>query len=851
MEDTMKKITLNHDWMYTQGTVSMMEMFTGGGSKIKAIDLPHDAMICRERTQDTANVHQTGFYPGGEYTYMKKWLVPKEWEGQTVCLEFEGVADTCRIYINGDFVTEHYNPYTGIFVDASTYLKYGEENEIKVEVRSVEQSSRWYSGAGIYRPVHAWVGGVVHIPARGLHIDTQELCGDTASVELRIPIKNCGQISCRAKVCAELLDADGNTAAKDSEIVTLSGQNTQLHRQRLTVSAPHLWSDEDPYLYTYKVQIVSGEDVLDSTEGTIGIRRLCLNAAQGLTINGKETKLRGTCIHHDNGLIGSATFADAEYRRCRQLKEAGFNAIRSAHHPMSKAMLDACDRLGMLVMDELSDMWTRTKNPHDYANYFPYFWEQDIEDMVEKDYNHPSVILYSTGNEIPEAGTARGAEWNRRLNTKIKKLDTTRFTTNGINGLIASTERMGEIICEATGLTPEQLEAMMQPGAGTDGEAGQAGADNQSAQADNGSGQAGADAINDMASFMVGETADAVATSKILEEILTEFAGVTDIAGYNYLTALHEEEHKRHPNRIVLGTETFPADIVNLWDIVKRNHHVIGDFTWTGYDYLGEAGCGIFHYDGAENFSTHWPDRLAGIGDIDILGDRKPISYLREAVFGIGTAPSIGVQRMDCMGLHVNKTPWMWKDNIASWTWPGYEGRGASIDVHANADEVELFLNGQSMGRQSVRDTYLATYEVPYEPGTLEAVSFVNGVEAGRCALETADQAAQLVVESSTSQLPADGDSLAFVTVRLADQAGRMNRRQKEAITINVEGPIVLQGYGSANPSCLGSYQDTTWDTFDGAVMAVIRAGKEAGTGRITFSSGEMETVEIEIEVLG
>ena len=188
---------------------------------------------------------------------------------------------------------------------------------------------------------------------------------------------------------------------------------------------------------------------------------------------------------------------------------------------------------------------------------------------------------------------------------------------------------------------------------------------------------------------------------------------VNDIAGYNYLTALHEEEQRRHPDRLVLGTETFPADIVHLWDVVMRNPHVLGDFTWTGYDYLGEAGCGIFHYDGGVNFSAHWPDRLAGIGDIDILGDRKPISYLRQAVFGIGTAPAIGVVRMDKNGRTPGKTPWMWKDNIASWTWHGYEGETASVDVYANADEVELILNGESLGRKDVSGTYMATYEVP------------------------------------------------------------------------------------------------------------------------------------------
>lgn len=825
----MKKVELNQDWLFAEGTINMMELFTGSCEKIKKIDLPHDAMIYRERTPLTKNAHQTGFYPGGEYTYIKQWDVPEDWEEQTVILEFEGVADTCRIYVNGDLVTEHENPYTGIFADVTTYLQYGQKNELKVEVRSVEQSSRWYSGAGLYRPVSVWVGKAVHIPVHGLYVTTLEADKDAATVEVEIPIRNRGLQTCTVRVETELLDQDEMIVAKDCVPVTVFGESSQKHYQHLLIENPRLWSDENPTLYTCKIKIFEKENLLDSMSVSVGIRTLRLNAKHGLQINGKEVKLRGTCIHHDNGIIGAATFADAEYRRCLQMKEAGFNALRSAHHPMSKSMLDACDRLGMLVMDELSDMWTRTKNPHDYANYFPTHWKQDVWDMIEKDYNHPSVIMYSTGNEIPEAGSPRGTQWNREIHGEMKRLDPTRYTTNGINGLMAGAEKMGEIICQASGMTPEQLAAMQQPEEKE---------------------QAGADAVNGMAEVMVGPLADAIATSPVLEELIGEFAAVTDIAGYNYLTALHEEEHRRHPDRVVLGTETFPSDIVNLWDIVKRNPHVLGDFTWTGYDYLGEAGCGIFHYDGGENFSAHWPDRLAGIGDIDILGDRKPISYLRQAVFGIGHAPAIGVLRMDKAEKEVGKTPWMWKDNIASWTWPGYEGETASVDVYANAEEVELLLNGKSFGRKQIQDLFVVTYEVSYQPGILEAISYAEGEEAGRSILRTACDVQKLEIETDRTTLPADGESLSFVKVRLTDVKGRFNRRQSQAVTVKVEGSAVLQGMGSADPSCEGSYQEGTWNTYDGTVMAVIRALRNPGQAIVRISAENCGEEVITLDII-
>lgn len=811
----MRKTSLNHEWLFAKGTITMMELFTGSGEKIKKVDLPHDAMIHQERSRNTKNAHQTGFYPGGEYTYIKQWNVPEDLKNHTVVLEFEGVADTCRIYLNGELLAVNYNPYTDICIDVSGYLKFGENNEIKVEVCSVEQSSRWYSGAGLYRPVNVWSGELIHIPVHGTRITTVEADNETAVVEIVAPICNKDRTARNLQIRVVLVDPNEKETASDCVPITVSAESSQQHCCRLTVDNPSLWSDETPDLYNCKIEILENGEIVDDLSIPVGIRTLRLNAKQGLLINGKSTKLRGSCIHHDNGLIGAATFFDAEYRRCKQLKDAGFNALRSSHHPMSKAMLEACDRLGMLVMDELSDMWTRTKNEHDYANYFSFYWKNDVKKMIEKDYNHPSVIIYSTGNEIPEAGTSYGAEWNRKINTEIKRLDSTRYTTSGINGLMAGAERLGEIICQASGMSAEQLAAMQKP--------------NKE--------HAGADEVNGMADVMEGPLADAIATSPILEDMIGEFAAVNDITGYNYLTALHEEDHQRHPNRVVLGTETFPADIVHLWDVVMRNSHVLGDFTWTGYDYLGEAGCGIFHYDGGENFSAHWPDRLAGIGDIDILGDRKPISYLRQAVFGIGNSPAIGVLRMDKKGKTAGKTPWMWKDNIASWTWNGYEGETANVDVYANADEVELFLNGDSFGKQEISRTYIATYEVPYYPGTLEAVSYKNGKPVGCYRLMTAGEAVRLQIETDCVQLPADGQSLAFLKIRLTDDHGIFNPQASTEITVKIEGGACLQGFGNANPSCEGSYQNHTWNTYDGTVMAVIRSAKEPGQTKITISA--------------
>ncbi len=826
--------SLNDNWSVTKGSATIMDLFQGAESTGRPVTLPHDAMILEERREDTANGNQTGFYPGGFYTYVKNMHVPEAWQGNRVALEFEGVAGISRVYVNGEYAGGSSNGYRGFLVPAERFLQFGRENEIKVEVNQPEQSSRWYSGSGIYRDVHVWVGGPLRIEAEGLRISTPEVAEDVSAVLVETKLVNQGLTRQKVWIRTELLDERGCVAGYDEVPVTAYGQDSFGVRQRICVEKPLLWDAEHPHLYTCRVQVVAGEKVLDEARADFGIRCLSLSPWAGLRVNGREVKLRGTCIHHDNGIIGAVTLKAAEERRCLQLKEAGFNCIRSAHHPMSRAMLEACDRIGMYVMDELWDMWTRTKNPNDYANAFPLEWEEDVRRMVAKDYNHPSVILYSLGNEIPEAGTPGGAMWNRRINGKLKELDATRYTTNAVNGLLAGSARMGEILAGAMGLSPEEL-AQRMVGA-------MAAGDSQEA------GQAGADALNSMAGMLMGPLADAVATSPILGEMMEEFVSATDIAGYNYLTALHEEEGRRHPNRVVLGTETFPADIVRLWEVVKNNPHVIGDMTWTGYDYLGEAGCGIFHYDGGQNFTSHWPDLLAGIGDIDITGCRKPISYLREIVYGLRKKPYAAVLRMDRDSRHAGKTPWMWKDNVAGWTWPGQEGKTASVDVYGIGEEAELFLNGRSLGRKAL-EGYVAVFEVPYEPGRLTAVNYEGGEKLGEFTLETAGSVCALVVEADKEELAADGADLCYIKIQLTDAMGRHNHLEEKQVTIAVEGAGTLQGFGSADPQARVSYQALCQTTYDGVLLAAVRAGDTPGQITVRFTApgcGE-ETVLIQV----
>ena len=795
--------SFNDNWQFFKDPAAARAAAMGGPQP-PCITLPHDAMIHEPRTPDTPSGAQTGFYPGGQYIYQKRFFAPADWKGCTVALEFEGVYQTAQVYLNGTLAASSVNGYTNFYADLSTDLLYGAENRIKVLAdNSAVPNSRWYSGSGLYRGVRLWVGGPIHLPAEGVQVTTLSADGDYALVEIAAAVKSSAVTPRTVQVCVSLGGETGRAP------VTVFPGQFETVRQTLAIPAPKLWDCDHPNLYDCTVTVEDGGQVLDRAALRVGLRTLTLDARRGLRLNGKAVKLRGACIHHDNGILGAATWPDAERRRCRQLKEAGFNALRSAHHPMSREMLEACDELGMLVMDEVSDVWTVHKNPHDAASHFAQSWPEILDRMAAKDYNHPCVVLYSIGNEITEVASPRGCQLGRAMTEHLHRLDPTRYTTNGINGLMAASFG-GQIV-------PMMKELLSAPGkTGADG--------------------AGSNAFNGMMGLMAGETGDRFAAHPTLTALLDEPSHTVDVIGLNYLTGRHLLEQELHPNKTVVGTETFPADIARLWGLVKRHPHLLGDFTWAGYDYLGEAGCGIFHYDGAANFSSVYPERTASIGDLDLLGGRRPISYLREIVFGLRKAPYIAVERVDRYGQTPSRTPWMLKDNLASWTWPGFEGQPANVDVYSDADEVELLVNGRSAGRQPAGEEhgFTASFSIPYEPGELTAISYTDGQETGRHTLHTAGASAALTPEVER------GGELTFVTLRLTDREGLPNLSDTRTVTVEVQDGTLL-GFGSANPCSEDPYDGTVCPTYQGTVMAVFR-----GSGHARFTAEGLPPLELD-----
>lgn len=823
----------NSNWTFMKDTGNMATAAFLGTVREEKVHLPHDAMIYEERTPDTPNGAQTGFYPGGRYIYQKRFSVPREWSGRDMYLEFEGVYQKAEVYLNGAFMKRNLYGYSNFYVKMNDWINYGGENQLKVIADNASMpNSRWYTGSGIYRNVKLITGQYIHMELDGLKIRTVTADQESALIEIESVFRS--RSSAREKVDIVVkIFKDGEHICEEKQQLILCPGMEEATISRFCIEQPQLWSCDTPEMYQCEVCVMKEGIVIDRTEDYFGIRTLTIDEKHGVRINGKPVNLRGACIHHDNGILGAATFEKAEERRCRQIREAGFNSIRSSHHPLSKAMLDACDRYGILVMDELSDMWTIHKNPADFASDFSECWEDVIEKMVAKDYNHPSVIIYSVGNEIQEAGSEHGAIWNRRLCNKLRQLDPSRYTTNGLNGLMAAGYRMRQIMQDVS----------LDLSSGKDREKKEEGERKKDG--------AGSNAMNSFMSFMSGEKGDSFAVHPLLTEALEGCSSSCDVIGLNYLTARHELEKKLHPHKTVVGTETFPADIVRLWDIVERNPHVLGDFTWSGYDYLGEAGCGIFHYDETENFSSVYPERAAYIGDIDLIGYRRPLSYLREIVYGLRKKPYIAVERLDRSGKVPSKTPWMYKDVIASWTWTGYEGVPARVEIYSDADEVELFLNGVSFGRKNAGRNvrFTAIYDVPYMEGCLEAVNYRDGQISERHTLRTAGDPVQIIAEIDRTELSASGEDLAFLTIRVADAEGRENLYKEKYVHVSVEGKGRLEALGSANPSSTDRYDASECNTFDGYVLAVVRAGTTEGTIKITVEAEGCSSKVIEISV--
>lgn len=767
---------------------------TGWTCNGKPVTLPHDAMIHEQRTADAVGGSAHGFFPGGVYTYEKTFPAPAEWEGKHVLFRFEGVYKNSTVSINGKTAGGRPYGYIPFEVCADGLLNYGGENTITVTADNSQlPNSRWYTGSGIYRPVSVIVGGPDRIEWQGVRITT--LSWQPARIRVDTKIAGSGEIKVEIMDTADAVIASGTGASVE-----------------LDIPDAKLWSDETPDLYTAHVTLSKDGMVVDEVTETFGIRFIEWSP-KGLFVNGKETLLRGGCFHHDNGILGAATYEESEDRRMRIMKENGFNALRSSHNPTSDALVRACDKYGMYLIDETFDMWYMRKSKFDYGKDFEEWWQADTTAMVERDYNHPSVIMYSVGNEVSEPAQARGVEQTRAFVALIHGLDATRPVTCGFNLMILTSAAKGKGVYKDPDKDAEKKDA---------GKAAEQKETNGSLM------------FNIIASF-TGTSMNKAGNSDKADKVTSPALRELDICGYNYGSGRYPLEGSKHPERIVFGSETFPQDIYKNWEMVKKYPYLIGDFMWTAWDYLGETGLGAWSYTGGMPFGRPYPWLLGGAGVIDILGIPDASCRYAQMVWGLLDKPVIGVRPCNHPRVRVSKSVWRGTNAIESWAWQGCNGNKAEVEVYSTADSVELYINGLSIGKKKLME-HKAMFKTRYNAGTITAVALdAAGHEINRSELHSASGTPQLTAVPETDTIKAGG--IAYIPVTIQGANGVVESNADRKLTATVTGGTLL-GFGSANPCTKERYDAGNFTTYQGRALAVVR-GDEPGEIKLTVSDGK------------
>lgn len=778
----------------------------GEESAGRQVTLPHDAMLYEGRNRKAATGGACGYFPGGCYVYTKHFSAPEEWKNCSVILELEAVYQNSSVYLNGVLLAERAYGYSDFFADLSGALKYGEENELTVIAdNSKTPNSRWYSGSGIYRRVNLYLGAKAHLVPDGLHIDAKQ----DGFVSIRAEATGGDKLMIRLLRNGE--EAASGTADVNDGIASLE----------LQVSNPELWDAEHPNIYICKAELLENGSTVDTEDVEFGFRTLSWNG-KGFFVNNKEVLFRGACVHHDNGILGAACFDVSEERRVRLLKEAGFNAIRSAHNPASKALLRACDRLGMYVMDETFDMWLVHKNPYDYAkDRFISWWEKDVEAMIRKDWSHPSVVMYSIGNEISELGTPEGQKLCRDMAQLVKRIDPNRAVTLGINLMLASSAAKGKgVYGEGKNTGSQSLDSIP------------------------------TSQFFNLLMNRMGGIIDRMANSKGADKVVDEVSGLLDMPGYNYASSRYEKESARYPERPFTGSETLPKFLYKNWQLVKKLPNLTGDFMWTGWDYLGESAIGTVQYKSYKKTAETAPIISGGCGVIDICGKLRPETIWNRLIWGLREQPGIGVEPLTHVG--DPSTQSIWRDNnaVESWSWAGYEGKKTKVIVYASGVYAELQINGKSYGKKKTKEYKAVFKNVTYEPGTITAISYdEKGEELSRNSLKTAEGKTQIRLHTEKDVLSPTGQDLCYLNIDLTGEDGTVKSSEDCPVTVEVSGAGTLQALGSARPNMEENFYYKTHTTYFGKALAVIRAGREAGDIHIKVSAAGMKEQTVTIPV--
>lgn len=772
--DNARERSFNEQWKFYRGDTIAASRPDFDDSQWRTLNLPHDWSIEDVPLADNPAGNDGGYYPTGIGWYRKTFHCDETDLNLLTSVYFEGVYMNARVFINGHDLGMHPYGYTSFYHDLTPYLKSG-ENVLSVRVDNSQQKNcRWYSGSGIYRNVKLIRTPRLHFAPWGIAISTATT-NNRAQVSVDATVINEQKSPVSFRLRTRIL-YKGETKASEQQSVTLEAGETRTIRLNMPLEDARLWSPQTPELYTLACSLEEGGT--DAVTETFGVRTIEWDARKGLRLNGKPIELNGACVHHDNGLLGAAAYRDAEWRKARLLKDAGFNAVRTSHNPPSEAFLDACDHLGLLVIDESFDGWRSAKNPHDYSAVFDQWWMHDIESMVKRDRNHPSIFCWSIGNEIIERKSPEAVITAYAMAGLVHKYDPTRPVTSAL----ASWD-------------PDW-------------------------------------------------------------EIYDPLAAAHDIVGYNYMIHKAASDHERVPDRVIMQTESYPREAFNNWAQVVDNPYIIGDFVWTGIDYIGESGIGRFYYTGqseGEHYArNHFPWHGAYCGDIDLTGWRKPISYYRDLLHN-PNAKKIHLAVKEPSGYYgeVKETAWSVWPTWENWNWPGHEGKDIQVEIYSRYPAVRLYLNNQLVGELPTtrKEEFKAVFTLPYQPGELRAVGVENGNEVDPQVLETAGKASRIRLIADRTELTADGESLAYVVAEITDREGRLVPIADNMLRFTLEGPGTLPATCSADLTDTTVYTLPQRKAWKGRVLAVVKAGKEARDLTLTVKAKGLKTGKIKFKV--
>jgi len=759
------KTSFNDNWKFSlqDNPESQKPDFNDNGWR--ALTLPHDWSIEHSFDKNARSGNDGGYLPTGTGWYRKTFKVSPGNTGKKTRLYFEGAYMNSDIYVNGQHAGGHPYGYTSFFVDITPFLMPG-ENVVAVRVdNSGQKNSRWYSGSGIFRNVWLIETDKMHVANHGVRITTPSL----STADIAVTVSNESDIKRDADVCVMI---DGY---KSSRSISLNPGESNAVELSMEIPGAKPWSPDSPALYTACISISENGKIIDRVEEQFGFRTIEWSAIDGFKLNGKPILINGCCVHHDNGILGAAAYDRAEYKRVELLKDAGFNAVRTSHNIPSESFLNACDKIGLLVIDEAFDGWRVAKNDRDYHELFDRYWQEDLDAMVMRDRNHPSVICWSIGNEVIERDNIEVVTTARKLAERCRTLDPGRPVTSAL-------ANWGK----------------------------------------------------------VWETYDPLAEQH-------------DIVGYNYTIHESENDHRRVPDRVMWQTESFPNDAWKNFRKVKDYPYIIGDFVWTGMDYIGESGIGRWYYEGdvkGEHFERPlYPWHASYCGDIDLTGLRKPISHYRSMLWNDnGEHLYIAVKEPDNYKGLIKTTMWGTWPTSESWNWPGHEGKPIDVEVYSHYPAVRLYLNGNLVGEKNVEEMK-AVFSLPYQAGTLTAEGIRDGKVEQTVTIKTAGEVSAIRLTPDRQTITAGNGDLSYIIIEAVDKDGNVVPVADNALEVSVAGNASLLALGNADIKDEDSYSDNTHKIWRGRALAVVRGNGKKGKAKVKVASPGLKTQSVVINI--